>query len=47
MIMFVWQLMSGKLSMSINALRVIEEQSAEPEDLQKNMGVVDECGNKG
>jgi hypothetical protein len=41
------QLMSGQFTLTIDALRVIEEQSGTLEDLQTNMGVVDECGNPG
>jgi len=37
----------GGLSLSIEALKIIEEQSATPTDLQNNLAVVDECGNKG
>ena len=32
---------------SMLALRIIEENSADENDLQKNMGLVDECGSKG
>jgi len=35
------------LSLSIDALLIIEQQSSSPEDLQKNLEIVDECGNKG
>lgn len=39
--------MSGQFTLTIDALRVIEEQSATLDDLQTSMGVVDECGNPG
>jgi hypothetical protein len=42
---FVSQLLFGKLNLPIEALRVIEESSATPDDLQMNLGYVDECGN--
>jgi hypothetical protein len=33
--------------LSILALRIIEDNSADENDLQTNIGLVDECGNKG
>jgi hypothetical protein len=39
------QLLLGSLNLPIEALLVIEEQSSTPEEMQKNMAVVDECGN--
>jgi hypothetical protein len=39
--------MSGQFTLTIDALRVIEEQSTTLEDLQTNVGIVDECGNPG
>jgi len=41
------QLESEGLMPSMSALRIIEENSADENDLQKNMGLVDECGGKG
>jgi hypothetical protein len=38
-------LLFGKLNLPLDALRVIEESSSTPEEMQKNMGFVDECGN--
>jgi hypothetical protein len=36
-----------KLNLPIDALRVIEETATSPEEMQTNMGYVDECGNPG
>jgi hypothetical protein len=38
-------LLFGKLNLPLESLRVIEESSSTPEEMQKNMGFVDECGN--
>jgi hypothetical protein len=38
-------LLFGKLNLPIEALRIIEESSPNPDDLQTNIGYVDECGN--
>jgi hypothetical protein len=38
-------LLFGKLNLPIEALRVIEDGSSTPEEMQTNMGVIDECGN--
>jgi hypothetical protein len=39
------QLLFGKLNLPIEALRIIEESSSNPDEMQTNMGYVDECGN--
>jgi bacterioferritin-associated ferredoxin len=39
-------LLFGNLNLNIEALRVIEDGSSSPEEMQKNMGVADECGNR-
>lgn len=36
--------MNGKLVMSIEMLRVIEEYSADSTQLQQNFAIADECG---
>jgi hypothetical protein len=36
-------LLFGKLNLPLEALRVIEEISTTPEEMQKNMGYVSEC----
>jgi hypothetical protein len=38
-------LLFGKLNLPLEALRVIEDGSSTPEEMQKNMGFIDECGN--
>jgi len=38
-------LLFGKLNLPIEALRVLEDGSTTPEEMQKNMGFIDECGN--
>jgi len=38
-------LLFGKLNLPIEALLVIEQSSSNPEEMQKNMGLIDECGN--
>jgi hypothetical protein len=37
-------LLFGKLNLPIETLLLIEESSSTPEEIQKNMGFVDECG---
>jgi hypothetical protein len=37
--------MFGKLNLPIESLRIIEEGSSSPDEMQTNMGYVDECGN--
>lgn len=39
------QLLFGKLDLPIEALRVIEDVSSTPDELQTNFGYIDECGN--
>jgi hypothetical protein len=41
------QLAGGKLSLSIDALLIIEQQSKNDAELQNNLAVADECGNLG
>jgi hypothetical protein len=41
------QYLAGSLSLSIEALRNIEEFSSSPEDMQTKMDYIDECGNRG
>jgi hypothetical protein len=36
-------LLFGKLNLPLEALRVIEESSSTPEEMQKNMAVASEC----
>jgi hypothetical protein len=38
-------LLLGELNLPIEVLLTIEEGSSSPDELQKNMGVIDECGN--
>jgi hypothetical protein len=35
----------GELNLPIEILLTIEEDSSTPDELQKNMGIIDECGN--
>jgi hypothetical protein len=39
------QLLFGKLNIPIESLRIIEESSASPDEMQTNFGYIDECGN--
>jgi hypothetical protein len=38
-------LLLGELNLPIDILLAVEEDSSTPEEMQKNMGVIDECGN--
>jgi len=42
---FQMQLLFGKLNIPIESLRIIEESSASPDEMQTNFGYLDECGN--
>jgi hypothetical protein len=39
------QLLFGQLELPIESLRIIEESSSTPAEMQTNLGYVDECGN--
>jgi hypothetical protein len=41
------QLTQGKLSLTIDALQIIELQSKNDAELQNNFATADECGNLG
>jgi hypothetical protein len=41
------QLTGGKLTLTIDALQIIELQSKNDAELQNNLAVADECGNLG
>lgn len=44
-IIIYMQIVFGELKLPADILRSVEESSSSPEEMQRNMGVVDECGN--